>query len=171
MRQPATDLRRRNYVTRHRKPSQNPFRKAEIFQLFRKATRCDTKPYHHGEHNMSASIPYRSIVGASGPEVVPLSYPDKTPISGHRTALPRERHHFPVKNCQIRSFPQSVSRSSCSSINRAVAFAARRGPSYRAVALRKNEVEIALKGYGDQKYTHVTSCVTCASKNRSKNAI
>ena len=44
---------------------------------------------------------------------------------------------FSRKNCQIRSFPQSVSRGSCSSINRVVAFATRRGPSHRAVSSQK----------------------------------
>ena len=75
---------------------------------------------HRGEHKISSSIPYRSVVGPSGPEVVPLSYSDTTPISVHRTALPQERHNFPVKNAKYMYVPfpnpRSVSRGSCSSI-------------------------------------------------------
>ena len=113
-----------------------PISKSWITSTFsqRNAMRCDTKPYHCGKHNMSPLIPYRSVVRVSA--VVPLSYPNRTPINGCRAALPRERHHLPLQNCQVCSFPQSVSRGSFSSINRAVAFAARRGPLHRAFASR-----------------------------------
>ena len=116
MRRPAMDLRRRKYVARRRKPSQNPFCTSWNISTSSQsdAMRCGTKPYHRciveNTRYVFLDIPYRSIVRASGPEGVPLSYPDKTPISVHRTALPRERHNFPVKNCQNRSFPGSSDR-------------------------------------------------------------
>ena len=56
---------------------------------------------------------------------ISLSDPNKSSISGHCTALPRENHHHPVKVCQIYLYPHSESRNSCSSINRVVAFVSR----------------------------------------------
>ena len=61
------------------------FAQVEIFQLLRKVTRCDAAQNRIIVENtryVFLDIPYRSIVRASGPEGVPLSYPDiadKTP--------------------------------------------------------------------------------------------
>ena len=86
---------------------------------------------------MSSSVPYRSVVGTSGLDVLPFSDPDKSSISGHRTALPIENRLFPVIVCQICQFSHSESCGSCSSINGAVASVARRRPSLCAVASQK----------------------------------
>ena len=87
---------------------------------------------------MSSSVPYRSVVGTSGPAVAPLSDPDKCSITGHPSALPRGRQSgvtiFPAKVCQMYHVSHSESYSSCSAINQAVAFAARPRPLLRTVA-------------------------------------
>ena len=89
---------------------------------------------------MSSSVPYRSVVGTSGLDVLPFSDPDKSSISGHRTALPIENRLFPVIVCQICQFSHSESCGS-SSINGAVASVARRRPSLRAVASQKMKLQ------------------------------
>ena len=147
MQRPATDLHCRNYVARRRKPSQNPFcKKLKYFNFFTKrhdAMRYKTISPWRTQDVFLDTVPKhcRSIRTRSCTTFLSRQKTQKwTPYCVSKRMSPFSRKKLP----NIRSFPRSVSCGSCSSINRAVAFAARHSPSLRTVISQKNEVYIAL---------------------------